>query len=493
MVGKIILNYKIERLIGSGGMSAVYLASHTQINRKAAIKVLNKNLLLDDKIRQRFKNEAATLSQFQHTNIVILYDYIENKNSTLFIMEYVEGKTIDEYILTESGPIPEKKLVSLFTQILNGVYYAHSRNVIHRDIKPSNIIITKNENIKILDFGIAKVLNQESLNLTKAGSRIGTALYMSPEQVKGEIVDKRSDIYSLGVTLFQMATGICPYNKTSTEYEVYNKIVNEPLPNAQNIYVGISHELNKIIIKATEKSVSLRYQSCQAFLEDLQKINKKKKYVKSRKINKTKNKLSFSFDTRLKYTYNKKLLQNRLFSSMLDWVFPVLYFMFFFFTFNISYQAYSLFQEFKWINEDANTPLLILWMDINKRFLVSFIGDLGPLKMILSYLLFIYFAFQCVSLTINGKTISKKIFKLKIISTQNLNISNFIKFIILRKAINIFLLLTYFLSILLENYSISFFIIIILLFYYFIDKLLIFKDGLCLHDYISKTKVVIDA
>ena len=492
MVGKIILNYKIIRLIGSGGMSTVYLASHTQINRKAAIKVLNKNLLLDNKIRHRFKNEAATLSQFQHFNIVILYDYIENKNSTLFIMEYVEGKTIDEYILTESGPIPEKKLVALFTQILSGVNYAHNKNVIHRDIKPSNIIVTRNEDIKILDFGIAKVLNQKSINLTKAGSRIGTAMYMSPEQVKGETVDKRSDIYSLGVTLFQMATGKSPYNKTITEYEVYNKIVNEPLPNARNIYVGISLDLDKVIKKATAKNPSLRYQSCQDFLEDLQKINKKKKYVKPRKINKTKNRFSFSPNMSLKFTYNKKLLQNRLFSSMLDWVFPLLYFIFLFFTYNASYQAYSLFQEFKWINEDVNTSLLILWMDINKRFFVSFTGDLGPLKMILSYLLFIYIVFQCVLLTIDGKTISKKIFKLKIVSTRNLNISNFIKFIILRKSINIFLLLTYFLNILLENYRISFFFSIVLLFYYCFDKLLIFKDGLCLHDYISKTNVILD-
>jgi serine/threonine protein kinase len=284
MIGKEISNYRIEKLIGRGGMSEVYLANHTQIKRKVAVKILKESLFPDKKIRERFKNEAATLSLFQHPNIVVLYDYIEDKESILFVMEYVEGKTLDDFISTETGPLPIEKLIPLFIQILSGVEYAHNQNIIHRDIKPSNIIITKQGHVKILDFGIAKLLNSENHNLTKAGSRLGTALFMSPEQVKGGTVDIRTDIYSLGVTLFQMATGRCPYDNNSTEYEIYNKIVNEPLPDAGNIYIGISKVLEDVIKKATEKNPKDRYQSCLEFRKGISIFDKSEDLPRHSKI-----------------------------------------------------------------------------------------------------------------------------------------------------------------------------------------------------------------
>jgi serine/threonine protein kinase len=271
MIGKQILNYKIESLLGEGGMGSVYLAVHTQLNRKVAIKALNPTLVKNPGIRARFKNEAATLSQLHHPNIVILFDYLEEEEALYLIMEYVEGKTLEEYIQTVSGPIPEIRAIPLFAQVLEGFAYAHEQGVVHRDVKPANIMVTAREKIKILDFGIAKLLSQKLQTLTQTGVKMGTVLYMSPEQVKGEKVDKRSDVYSLGVTFFQMLTGRSPYDDPeATEFAVYNKIVNEPLPPAKTYYPNISSRIQAIIDKATAKNPDDRFQDCQEFRLALQ-------------------------------------------------------------------------------------------------------------------------------------------------------------------------------------------------------------------------------
>ena len=254
MIGKQILSYRIEKLIGEGGMGNVYLGIHTHIGRKVAIKALNPNLAKNPELKERFKNEASTLSQLHHPNIVSLFDYVETELGIFLIMEYVEGQQMDEYILKVTGPIPEEKVIPLFVQILDGVSYAHHRNVIHRDIKPSNIIITEDGKAKILDFGIAKIMSGASHKLTKTGTKMGTVLFMSPEQVKGGELDKRTDIYSIGITLFQAITGKSPYDDNSSEYEVYKRIVEEPLPDAKQFYIGVSPRLEQIIKKATAKN-----------------------------------------------------------------------------------------------------------------------------------------------------------------------------------------------------------------------------------------------
>jgi serine/threonine protein kinase len=185
-------------------------------------------------------------------------------------MEYVEGKTLDEYIQTVSGPIPEIKAIPLFSQILDGFAYAHEQGVIHRDVKPANIMVTGRDKMKILDFGIAKLLSQKTNTLTQAGTKMGTVLYMSPEQVKGEPVDKGSDIYSLGVTFFQMLTGKGPYDELdATEFTISNKIVHEPLPRAKSFYPNISERMQAVIDKATAKNAADRFRDCLEFKEAL--------------------------------------------------------------------------------------------------------------------------------------------------------------------------------------------------------------------------------
>lgn len=269
MLGTQILNYKLTALIGEGGMGHVYLGEHISLGRKAAIKVLLQQYANNPEIRARFKNEAAALSHLHHPNIVTLYDYVETEDMLCLVMEYVEGHNLDHYIANIRGPIPEAVALPLFDQILMAFAYAHSMGVVHRDIKPSNIIITPDNRVKILDFGIAKLLEHKDHKLTRTGSRMGTVLYMSPELVQGKAVDLRSDIYSLGVTLFQMLSGHEPYDKTLPEFEIYNNIVHNPLPRIKEFYPMVSSHVQDIIDKATRKLPEERFDSCDQFMAAL--------------------------------------------------------------------------------------------------------------------------------------------------------------------------------------------------------------------------------
>lgn len=267
MIGKKILNYEIKSLLGEGGMGNVYLAEHEQLGRKVAVKMLHPRLTSNESLRERFKNEASAMAHLQHPNIVTLYDYTESEDGLFLIMEYVEGHELDHYIKNVTGPIGEEEIEKIMAQTLGAFEYAHAKGIVHRDIKPSNILLTAEGQVKVLDFGIAKLLDADK-TLTKTGTQMGTVLYMSPEQVKGEKVDQRSDIYALGVTLFQMATGQAPYRSDTTEFEVYNQIVRDPLPKASTIYPGASEKIDTIIAKATAKDLKNRYQNCEEFLAD---------------------------------------------------------------------------------------------------------------------------------------------------------------------------------------------------------------------------------
>lgn len=271
MIGSIVSNYRIISLLGEGGMGSVYLAEHIHLeSRKVAIKALHKQMLSNTEIRTRFRNEAATLSHINHDNIVKIYDYIESEEGFFLIMEFVDGMTLEDYIKNVSGPLVEEKAIRVMTQMLNGFGFAHQRGIIHRDVKPSNIIVSNDLSVvKILDFGVAKLLTEGSNNMTKHGTQMGTVYYMSPEQVKGLQVDQRSDIYSLGVSLYQMVTGNNPYQHLTTEYDVFHEIVNKPLPDARQSYPGVTQKIVSIIEKATQKNIESRYASCDEMSADL--------------------------------------------------------------------------------------------------------------------------------------------------------------------------------------------------------------------------------
>jgi serine/threonine protein kinase len=264
---KIIQNYRLIQFIGDGGMGQVWLAEHAHLGRKVAIKSLHPQFARNQAIRARFKQEASTLAHLHHPTIVALHDYIEAEDAAYLVMEYVDGIPLDDYIKNHSGPIPDPLLRDMFGQILEGFIYAHGQKIVHRDIKPGNFLVTPQGKVKILDFGIAKILTDTDRKLTKTGMNMGTVYYMSPEQVKGEAVDYRSDIYSLGVTLFQMATGRSPYPQDTTEFYVYDQIVNHPLPAASAFYPGVTAGMEAIIARATAKVPDQRFQDCRAFLE----------------------------------------------------------------------------------------------------------------------------------------------------------------------------------------------------------------------------------
>ncbi|MBO4770990.1 MAG: serine/threonine protein kinase [Bacteroidales bacterium] len=269
IIGRRLGNYKIESLIADGGMSSVYEGVHMLLGRRVAIKQLNPMLAQKEGVKERLKNEAITLSKLKHPHIVSIYDYIDCDEGTFIIEELINGTPLNEYIKNESGPIPEPKAIKYMLQMLDAIGYMHSRNIIHRDIKPGNFVITPDNEVKILDFGIAQMLDVPSPHITKPGTKVGTALYMSPQQVKGQPLDRRTDIYSLGITFFHMLTGQHPYNNKISEYEIYNKIINDPLPPPSSIYAGVSPQMEEVIYKATAKRPLDRYQDCNAFKRDI--------------------------------------------------------------------------------------------------------------------------------------------------------------------------------------------------------------------------------
>jgi serine/threonine-protein kinase len=288
MIGTKVLNYKIEKLLGVGGMGSVYLASNENIDQKVAIKVLNENLSNSTIIRQRFKEEAKMLCSLDHSNIVKFLNFVENEDGIFLIMEYIDGITLDEFIAKKNGLIIEERVYDLFDQILNAFTYAHKKGIVHRDIKPANILLTDDNDgefhIKVMDFGIARIISES--NEHEKNWIVGTPSYMSPEQVVGEDVDQRSDIYSLGVLLHQMLTGRTPYDATTlSELKIKDKVVKEPLPRMKDYYAYISEKMQKIVDKAVEKDRKKRFQSCSEFRSEMKKalrpdkISQKMKYA----------------------------------------------------------------------------------------------------------------------------------------------------------------------------------------------------------------------
>lgn len=272
MIWKTINNYIIERKLGEGGMGNVYFARHNRVDRLVAIKVLHQNLFTNENIRNRFKNEANALIKLGHPNIVKIYDYVEQDNFACLVMEYIEGYTLDDYITKISGPLVTEKAIHIICNILDAVQYAHDNNILHRDIKPGNIMVSKDGRVvRIMDFGIAKIVDAENFKATKANTQLGTPFYMSPEQVKGLPYTGLSDIYSLGVTLYEMVTGKCPYQTITNLFELQSKIVNEPLPPTTIYYPEVSLLIQSAIKKATEKDPALRFHSCVEFKNYLQK------------------------------------------------------------------------------------------------------------------------------------------------------------------------------------------------------------------------------
>src|SRR5213593_2568137 len=226
MIGESLGNHRIISKIGQGGMGTVYEAEDTHLGRRVAIKLLNPTLVANPKELARFQSEAKVQARLNHPNVVTLHEFEPFKDSYYMVMEYVVGRNLAD-IVRVVGALPPHIVVTLSKQVLDGLSAAHRIGVVHRDLKPSNIMLTPDGVAKVMDFGIAKV--QGSQNLTATGALVGTVYYMSPEQVRGEAVDARSDIYSFGIILFELLTGRVPF-KEESDFSVMMHHVRTPAP-----------------------------------------------------------------------------------------------------------------------------------------------------------------------------------------------------------------------------------------------------------------------
>ncbi|HEY5533731.1 MAG TPA: protein kinase [Ignavibacteria bacterium] len=270
MIGRFINNYRIIDKIGEGGMSEVYLAEHKYLHKYNALKKLK---LQDKTIIDKFIKEAQILYNLNHKFIVKVGDCFDFEDSLYIVMEYVEGEPLNEYI-SKRERISEDKAIEIFKKILYGIDYAHSLNIIHRDLKPSNIIIDKNENPKILDFGIAKIVKAGiGSGTTSTSIFMGSPAYMSPEQYKNEKIDLRTDIYSLGMVLYEMVTGINPYQSEEISLASLSyKIVHESLPDPKIYLPKINDNCRKLILKCAQKKPENRFNTCKEIIDYIDKI-----------------------------------------------------------------------------------------------------------------------------------------------------------------------------------------------------------------------------
>ncbi len=281
MIGKIVSQYKILEKLGAGGMGEVYKAEDSKLERTVALKFPPTELTRNPEAKYRFINEAKAASAIQHHNICTIHAIDETDDGQLFIcMDYYEGETLKKKI--GKGPLPMAEAIDFAIQIAQGLIKAHEKGIVHRDIKPANIFITLDGVIKILDFGLAKLAGQTKL--TRTGSTLGTVSYMSPEQVRGEEVDHRSDIWSLGVVLYEMLTGVLPF-KGEYEQTMMYSILNDTPQTIISQRSDIPEKLEQIIIRMLEKERAGRIQSAKELLQHLERLHGERKIAVERIIN----------------------------------------------------------------------------------------------------------------------------------------------------------------------------------------------------------------
>jgi serine/threonine protein kinase/Flp pilus assembly protein TadD len=266
MIGKTISHYKILEKLGEGGMGVVYKAVDNKLERTVAIKFLPRYISANSEERERFKIEAKAAAALNHPNIAHIYAIEETEDEMFIVMEYIDGNELKEKI--ESETISTEAAINIATQITEGLEAAHKQGIVHRDIKSSNIMIDNDGKVKIMDFGLAKI--RGGTELTKIGSTVGTAAYMSPEQAKGDDVDNRTDLWSLGIIIYQMLSGVLPF-KGDYEAAVMYELLNEDPPGLQSFRSDIPDELLKLTFRLMEKDINKRISSASIVLEELKK------------------------------------------------------------------------------------------------------------------------------------------------------------------------------------------------------------------------------
>ncbi len=256
--------YRVLRKIGGGGMADVYLCEDLTLGRRVALKVLLSRFLDDPNFVERFRREAKAAAGLNHANLVSIYDWGEVDGTYYIVMEYVEGETLKD-LVRRRGRLGGSEAVHILLQLLAALEFAHRTGIVHRDIKPQNVMLDRDGNAKVTDFGIARAADS---GMTEAGSILGTAQYLAPEQARGQRVDERSDLYSVGIVLYEMLTGTVPF-KGDSAVTVALKHVNEMAAEPAQLVPGMPYALNQIVLKAIAKDPDQRYQTAEQFARDL--------------------------------------------------------------------------------------------------------------------------------------------------------------------------------------------------------------------------------
>ena len=258
LIGKVVNGYEILSQVGQGGMATVFLARQRSMNRNVALKFLPNAFLNDEAYLQRFEREVRIVSQLEHRNIVPVYDFGEFEDQPYIAMRYMPAGSVEE--LLAAGPIPLRRVLSIVEQVASALDYAHQNEILHRDLKPSNILLDDGGGVFITDFGIARILGEGGSNITTQGV-VGTPSYMSPEQARGEPLDGRSDIYSLGVMLFELVTGCRPFD-SETPYSIAVMHVTMPPPSPRDFDPSVTSAVEGVILRALHKQPEKRYATC---------------------------------------------------------------------------------------------------------------------------------------------------------------------------------------------------------------------------------------
>ena len=272
--------YEIGEVIGRGGMAEVHESRDLRLGRRVAIKILRPDLARDPDFQVRFRREAQSAAALNHPNIVAVYDTGEDRLDVeeggtqvvvpYIVMEFVDGMTLRQLLASGRRLLPERAL-EIASGVLSGLDYAHRHGIVHRDIKPGNVMLTRSGDVKVMDFGIARAINELNTSITATSAVMGTAQYLSPEQARGEIVDARSDLYSTGVLLYELLTGRPPFTGESAVSVAYQHVSEMPTPPSQ-IDDGVSPEIDLIVLAALAKRTDERYQTASEFRSDVERM-----------------------------------------------------------------------------------------------------------------------------------------------------------------------------------------------------------------------------
>jgi predicted Ser/Thr protein kinase len=261
MIGDQIANFRILEKLGEGGMGVVYKALDVNLERQVAIKMLSPELSRNPEVVERFRTEARAQANLNHVNLATLFAFLVHEGNAFIVMEFVEGENFEQ-LIRRRGPLPAEDAIPWFKQALLGIGAAHRMGIVHRDIKPTNLMLNRQGIVKVMDFGIAKVLGVRGA--TRTGMQLGTPAYMSPEQVQNRQIDVRTDIYALGITLYQMLSGHVPFEEGS-DFEIMSSQINTPPPPLTRMYPYAPVQYQNVVMKALEKDPNHRYQSVEEF------------------------------------------------------------------------------------------------------------------------------------------------------------------------------------------------------------------------------------